>query len=174
MLLALTGARRSSELQKLDTQFMSFDGNVAVFGIPTLTKNQRPGDKAKEFRFSGFPSCPAICVVDTLRRYCARTTELRSGPKQPLLLSFRKPHKPVTSSTIARWLLTVMADSGVDTDKYKAHSTRGASTSAARQKGAPVADILHAADWSRASTFQRFYCREVSEQPRAFSDYVLE
>ena len=47
MLLALTGARRCSELQKLDVRFMDIIVNAASFGIPTFTQNQRVGDPAK-------------------------------------------------------------------------------------------------------------------------------
>jgi len=48
---------------------------------------------------------------------------------------------------------------GVDTSVFSAHSVRGASSSAALSKGVHIADILTMADWSRDSTFKRFYYR---------------
>ena len=63
------------------------------------------------------------------------------------------------SSTIARWLKEVMALASTDTSTFKAHSVRGASTSAASMQGVTTDDILSAADWSTESTFQKFYCK---------------
>ena len=54
---------------------------------------------------------------------------------------------------------------------FTAHSTRGASTSAAARAGAALSDIMEAADWSRESTFRKFYHR--STQKSAFTVGVL-
>ena len=40
---------------------------------------------------------------------------------------------------------------------FKPHSTRAAATSAAMRKGVPVSDILKVAEWSKETTFARFY-----------------
>ena len=42
----------------------------------------------------------------------------------------------------------MLGRAGVDTDIFKAHSVRGASTSAAMRKGVPITDIMSIADWS--------------------------
>lgn len=51
----------------------------------------------------------------------------------------------------------------MDTDTFKAHSVRGASTTTALAKGVSLQDILHTADWSAEFTFQRFYYRPEKE-----------
>lgn len=73
-----------------------------------------------------------------------------------MLIGYQKPHKPVSTNTIARWLKNVMAKAGIDTSVYKAHSTRAAVTSAAKGKQVPIDTILSAAGWSNVSTFARF------------------
>ena len=80
----------------------------------------------------------------------------------PLFLSVNRPHKPVASSTIGRWIKSIMKEAGVDTEKLQAHSTRAASTSAARYGGVPVDDILKCAGWSRCSTFEKFYYKPIN------------
>ena len=55
-----------------------------------------------------------------------------------------------------------MEDAGIDTAIFKAHSVRGASSTAAAEKGVLMADILRTADWSKGSTFRRFYYRHTS------------
>ena len=101
-----------------------------------------------------------MCPVSTLRVYLTRTASLRQGGgnrPNPLFISFRKPHSPVSAGTIARWIKSLLQDSGIDTDSFSAHSTRAAATSAAKRKGLAMADILKMAGWSRVSTFERFY-----------------
>ena len=56
-------------------------------------------------------------------------------------------------------------------DVFTAHSTRGASTSAAARPGVALSDIMEAADWSRESTFKNFYHRPT--QKSAFTMGVL-
>ena len=58
----------------------------------------------------------------------------------------------------------------MDTEIFKAHSVRGASTSAALKKGLHIKDILETADWSRESTFRRLYCRLL--QDSSFAEKV--
>ena len=70
-------------------------------------------------------------------------------------------YKPICSSSIARWMKTVLASAGVDTDQFKAHSTRSAATSAAKSAGVSLRDIMTMADWSRESTFTPFYHKPV-------------
>jgi len=57
----------------------------------------------------------------------------------------------------------MLAEAGIDTDTFKAHSVRGASSSAALRKGVHISDILQTADWSKDSTFKRFYYRPVAD-----------
>ena len=49
--------------------------------------------------------------------------------------------------------------SGIDIGIFTAHSTRGASSSAAADSGITTSDILKAADWSTESVFRKFYYR---------------
>lgn len=46
---------------------------------------------------------------------------------------------------------------GIDTSKFGAHSTRAASSSAAKQAGVPIMDILNTGAWSSERTFVRHY-----------------
>ena len=50
---------------------------------------------------------------------------------------------------------------GIDTSYFKGHSTRGASTSKARSRGAAPSQIVMQGDWTGVSTFERNYDREI-------------
>lgn len=99
-----------------------------------------------------------------------KTDPLRDGNSQ-LVISHRKSHSPVSSATISRWIKESLADAGVETDLFKAHSTRSVSTSAASKKGVMVGDIMATAGWSRNTTFERFYHKQIRS---GFADTILK
>ena len=156
MLLALTRPSRTTDLSQLDLKGCQYQPDGVTF-LPTgLAKQSRQGKPIREFFFPSFPGNKSICPVKTVQAYVNRTSELRESETK-LFLSFIRPHKPVTSSTIARWLKSLLEMAGVDTVIFSAHSVRGASTSKASNMGVTTADILKAADWSSESVFQKFY-----------------
>ena len=63
----------------------------------------------------------------------------------PLLISVKKPHKAVSSATTYRWIKQVLSEAGIQTDVFKAHSVRAASSSAAMAKGISIGDIIQTA-----------------------------
>lgn len=83
---------------------------------------------------------------------------------RPLFIATIKPHKPVTGSSIGRWIKIVLDEEGVDPSKFKAHSTQGAAASKAVRSGIPVDIILKTAHWSREAIFTKFHSREVASE----------
>ena len=160
LLMALVSASRTSELQTLDLRFRLYKPEGVLFKLTNLTKKRKVGAPPKDCFFGAFPEDKRLCVVECLRRYKERTAEFQQQDREipnPLFLSYVKPHRPVTSQRIAHWVKDMLKVAGVDTNEFSAHSVRGVSTSAAMAKGVRLSDILAMADWSRDSTFKRFY-----------------
>ncbi|KAK3101242.1 hypothetical protein FSP39_002051 [Pinctada imbricata] len=172
MLLALTAAKRCSELARLDCRFMNFTRNESVtFVLPGLSKSKKLNVSVT---FHSFPSDRLLCAVDCLNEYLVRTEQFRlSDDSDPLLLSFIKPHNSIKPCTVARWLRMVMKDAGIDTSIFKAHSTRSASSSKVHNMGVSTADIMKTANWSCQSTFTKFYMRNSVAKGDDFSKAVL-
>ena len=101
--------------------------------------------------------------MECFRQYLKLSRNVRpvipSSLPDKLFISFRRPHKPVTSTTLGRWLRTFMSAAGIDSQIYKARSVRSASTTAAANAFVPLSTIMSMADWSSASTFRAFYCK---------------
>lgn len=165
MLMALTSACRGSELSKLKLSNKTIENGKVAFQLDAVTKTVRPGKTLLKMRFTPYDSDPQLDVVQCLMSYEAMTKSWRITQEQRdfLFLGLIKPHKPVVPCTIARWLLMLMHKGGIDVDKYKAHSTRAASASKACVQGLSTEQIMKRADWSRASTFARFYHKELVE-----------
>lgn len=51
----------------------------------------------------------------------------------------------------------------IDVTEFKAHSFRGASSSAAAKAGGKISDILKTANWSSSKNFKTFYLRDVKD-----------
>ena len=162
MLLSLTRPSRSADLVSLNVDHCQYKPESVVFLPSSLAKQSRQGKPLVEYYFASFPDNKQLCPVETLRQYQLATMPLRKGHTQ-LFLATINPHNLVTSCTIAQWLKEVLEMSGIDVTLFTAHSTRGASSSAAAVSGITTTDILKAADWSTESVFRKFYCH-----PRSF------
>jgi len=171
-LLAITAPIRASEIARLDKRFMLLNNEGVSFQLPGLCKTQKDCNP-REVIYSRYIHNIEICVVDCLSEYLKRTADFRNSAvsDDPLIRTTIKPHKGVTPNTIYNWIKDIMPLSGINTSKFKAHSTRGASTSKAACKGISVSEILNMADWSNANTFSRFYHRQPKKQQ--YADAVL-
>ena len=159
-LLAITRPSRSADLSQLNIARIRRGTNGVSFLPSVLAKQSRQGKPIESFYFPAFPANTTLCPVNTLDTYVDNTKQMR-GSENRLFISFIKPHKAVTSSSIARWLRTTLEEAGIDSSIFGAHSTCGASASAAARGGVTLEDILKAANWSSESVFQRFYHKEV-------------
>ena len=133
--------------------------NILVIPILSKIKQSRAGKHMEPLKFKCFIQEPKLCVVTHMSAYLQKTKELRCSEK--LFLSVQKPHSEVGKDTIARWCKTIMAQSGIDTNKYSSHSSRAAATCKAKQRGASMPCIMKYAGWSGEQTFARFYDKDI-------------
>ena len=77
---------------------------------------------------------------------------MRSESTTQVLVSFVKPHKALSFSTVSRRLKQILEIAGIDTDIFKVHSTRAALSTKADISEVSVSDIMKHY-WSRDSTF---------------------
>ena len=122
---------------------MQISADKCVFSINSLLKTSRPGKHLACIEFQAYAPDVSLCIVKHLQQYL-------------------KPHKAVSPDTVSRWIKTTLVDAGIDTSKYSAHSTRSASTSAAKGNNISIATIMKSAGWSQESTFTKFYDKPVA------------
>ena len=177
MLLSQASARRSSEIDAFDIRFMNLSDEIVVFHLSRLTKNRKQGSPPLEISLRCFPHNSNLCVISCLKVYLQRVANRRKSNdgthKTQLLLEIVKPYVEVVSSTVARWLKNVMSAAGVNTTIFKPHLARSASTSKAAAQGFSIKDILDRANWSRATTFRKFYQKLVATVHKDFESAVF-
>ena len=171
ILLLLVSSQRGQTIINLTTDNMILEEDKVVFKLKTL-KHNRVGDRLDTLVLKEFTLCRRLCVVRTVKTYL-KATELVRGHSQ-LLLSFVRPHLPISRDTLARWTVLIMRLAGVNVDTYKGHSTRGASTSAARRLGVPLNVILKRASWRSEESFARYYNKDLDSDEGAVGQALLE
>jgi len=154
-LIALATAPRAQTLVSMNLRNMLREQQAVVFTFPNLLKTTRVGG-AYTLQIEHFED-ESLCAMHTLLYYLKKTKGLRKSNQ--VFVSY-VTFCAITSSTIARWLRSVLDLAGIDTQYFKAHSFRGASASAAASGGCKLQNILKTADWRTDKNFKKFYLRK--------------
>ena len=183
-LLALSQINRGSELKYLDLKFMRETDNTYIFSFNRHTKTSRKGNKrTPDLEFSAFeeeitlePNERKLCPYTSLKFYLKTTQNLRGDDniKTQVFIGQIKPHKEVVKSTIAGWLKLLLKKSGINTEIFKAHSFRCASSSKAHLAGVSIQDILKTGNWTNTSTWQKFYHKPINTAAKNFQKGILK
>ncbi|WAQ96537.1 UBP34-like protein, partial [Mya arenaria] len=163
MLIALTQASQSHSISLLTLDNMMKDSESYVLHYSGLLKQSRKGKVNPILKLNRYTLDSEICVYSTIAECIEQTSGLRNGVRQ-LIISYIKPHKPVVSTTISRWIKFVLKSSGIDIDKYSSHSTRSAASSKVKASGLPISEIMKVAGWSTDTTFARSYDKPLERE----------
>ena len=101
---------------------------------------RRGGAHVDKLIVCAYPVDRRLCPVLYIKEYLKRTKLLRQSDQ--FFVQCTKPYKGVSRDTIRRWTKQVLRLSGVDTVRFKAHSTRAAATSLADFRHVPMDTIL--------------------------------
>ena len=163
LLLALSSAQKVQTLQALDINSTSIEETKIVFTVVQRLNTSRPGHNSLRVMIPKVLRNKSISPYLHLLHYIDRSASLRNlSDSTQLSISLNKPHKGVTSSSLARSIKDILQDCGDNTSVYKAHSTRSAATSKAFLHGASIAEILKLAYWTNEKTFTKYYYRSVA------------
>ena len=154
-LVALVSAQRVQSLHKLDLDCMAREKDRITFKFDLL-KQSRPSIKSPIMELCSYSGNPKMCVVETLSHYLERTQLFREHETK-LFLTYQKPYHAVSASTLSRWIKSMLKLAGIDTSRFRAHSTRAASSSAAKKAEVPIMDVLSTGGWSSERVFARHY-----------------
>ena len=169
-LIAISTFRRCSDLQslKLGEDSVKVQSKGITFIRQGLSKQDRLNHLGSLIFVPSFTDNKKLDPKRALHYYLKKTEVFRKNPdgseETKLFLSMIEPHKPVSSQTISKWIVEVikMAYNSKHI-KVKAHSTRAIGPSWALFNGASLKSVLDSADWSKESTFTRFYLRDVNQ-----------
>jgi integrase len=131
-----------------------------IFTIRDTLKTSLPGKHLDPIVITAYDKDVRLCTVTHIDHYIRKTQPIRQHSL--LLLSYNKPLKPITNSTVARWVKSTLKESGIDTSQFSAHSSRSAAASYGATSGLPLQDILKAGGWSSEVTFAKHYNKPIN------------
>lgn len=176
-LLALSTGQRVQTLSLIKLCNITITETSIDIIIDEIIKTSAPNKPNPRLKIPFFQDKPCICPARALSVYISMTKDLRNEPSTDrLILTTKRPIHNASSQSLSRWIKSVLKDSGVDVSVYTSHSTRHASTSAARRAGVSVDVIKRAAGWTGSSLcFAKFYNLPLPDpaQDRAFAEAVL-
>ena len=158
-LLSLATLLRVSELGSIKATSINQLSTAVSFNLLNVRKRQRTGVLASFLLplIEDELICPARCLIEYVSR-----TAVHRGTNDELFFSTVTPFRAVKGNTISNWIKEYLLKSGIDAS-FTAHSTRSAAASCAARLGMSVDQILKTANWSNASTFTRFYHRDLPD-----------
>ena len=152
-LLGLCSVKRGGELPAVSKKWTNIYSDKIVCSFGTKGKTEHGGKVAKPMTFHKFVGDPKICPVACFGFYIESTQQYRDALEtQAIFLGLKDPHKPVKISAIKNWIMKMLSWAGIDTNLFKTHSLRAASTSKVSCWGLQMKDILSNGNWSNEST----------------------
>ena len=168
-LLLVSSGQRVQTLQHLNIDQLTLNQSQAKFMITSKLKHTT--DKGTAVVFRAYPHNINLCAVAHLHTYLQVTRPLRSTSQ--LFISYQRPHGPVVTQSISRWIKTMLAAAGIDLTDFGPHSIRASSSAAAKRGGAKLDTILKAGSWSSSNTFTTWYDKPIIDQGISFQEAVL-
>ncbi|XP_053402412.1 uncharacterized protein LOC128557886 [Mercenaria mercenaria] len=169
-LIAVTTFQRCSDLQSLQLgeQNVNIQKKGVTFLRTGLSKTDRPSHIKRSIFIPAFTRDKFVDPKRALTYYLMKTEKFRSESdvSLKLFLAINKPHKPVSSQTISRWITSTIRYCYKKSNKsvgcVTGHSTRSIGPSWAIFKGASFQQIMESADWSKETTFVKHYLKQVN------------
>lgn len=154
MLLLLATGLRVDDLHKLSRSCHAV-GDTLSLTFFEMRKCPKAHKLIENFYLKRFET-KRLCPVRALLHYLKCSEKKRLPSSRGLFVSSKGSDAALW--TLRRWATLMLNDAGISAS---AGSCRAAATSNAIQNGIPVPDVLASAGWTRQSTFQRFYSREI-------------
>ena len=166
-LVAITTFRRCSDLQSLQLgeETVNVQRKGVTFIRTGMAKQDRPSHVSSNIFVPAFTKDKLLDPKRALTYYLRRTENFRNADRLKVFIAVNKPHKPVSCKTISRWITDTIKfcyrTEGKTPGRVHGHQTRSYGPSWARFKGTSSKDIMEAADWSRETTFVKYYLTDV-------------
>lgn len=171
-LLSLVTGQRVQTLSSILLKDIFIDSNIKI-RLRAMLKCTSRNNPNPVLNLPPFHNDTKLCIVDTLKKYLEITKPFRTEASDTLFISFRKPYKPVSAQTISKWLKKLLFMSGIDCDRFTAHTFRHASSSKAAMSGLNTDSIMKCVGWSpRSRVFATYYKKQI-ESSDSYANAVL-
>ena len=99
ILFYLTAGQRDQAIKCLNLDCIKISSDMVLLFVPETFKTTRPGYHLPSIELKTFKDSE-LCVVVHLKQYIKMTAPFRNAGANQLLLSFLRPHKPISATTL--------------------------------------------------------------------------
>ena len=136
MLFFILGARRKQALFNINID------NIIFTDKPNKTlKRASPNRSLEPLTYRRYEAKEKLCITNCLQSYLEKRNKLVNEEVRKLLITYGKPHKPVSRDSVGRWIKNELANAGIDATVFKPHSCRSASVSKASEQCSNISYI---------------------------------
>ena len=164
LLLLLLSAQRKQLTTSIIIDNIKFHNEQLIILPNKLQKHNKPGRNIDPLIFKSFKMNEKFCIVKTFKDYIKFRQDIAPPSTNQLFMTiklYKGLARPATENTISRWVIECLNLAGIDTNQFKCHSTRSASSSKAVSRGVSRADILKRGCWKINSTFAKHYSKHI-------------
>ena len=155
-MLCLLSAQRRQTIKAFRIDHMDHTPFNYIFHLVEALKQSHPGYHQQPIRLDKYDVEPKLCVYSCITEYLKRTDTICSDINQ-LLITYSRPYRVASADTSSCWSKQFLFLAGIDTSRYKCHSTRAFATShVVRHNHAYFSDIMRAADGQMNTYFTAF------------------
>ena len=114
-MLTILSEQRVSTLHKLCLSQLQLTTDMAVFNLgDSLLKHSKPGRSTAPIIFHRYPHGRQLCPLRAIQDYIQQRN-LLAPQVEEFFITHRKPYRPASKDTLARWVKNVLTSSGIDT-----------------------------------------------------------
>ena len=124
--MALASAARACAIHNLDLRCMIRTPTKYIFLFCKSHISWRKDASFPQLVFHEISEDPELCFVKAIDGCLAKSKYWRTEAESELLNSFIKTHKEVASLIVSSCLKIFLSLAGIDTKKFKGHSTQSA------------------------------------------------
>ena len=160
-IMIILGARRKHALSTIYVDNIVFkDDKVILLPNKTL-KHSKPTRPLQPLIYNAYKENIKLCLVNCLLSYLERRKLLVNDDVKEPVISYGKPHRPVSSDTLSKCINDELKLSGTDTNVFATHSCSLASVGKTKVNGMGINEIMKKECWKSESTFKKFYDKDI-------------
>ena len=123
-----------------------------VNGTPFMLIRRKGWKVPKWEQIISIPEAPSISPWHLIQKY-VELTSVDVPPGSPLLVSLKRPFKPLSANTVGSLTKEILSKYGIPTQVWGAHSTRGAGVLLYKRLGLTSVEVCEIGKWKNVQAF---------------------
>ena len=161
VLLLILSEQQKQTLLAIDIGNVNICEDKLIILPNSSLKHTKPSRPLQTILYHKFNGNPKLCVAECDKLYIEIKKQLVPPDIKQFLVTYGRQHEDASDDTISRWIKNTNSSAGINSDVFKAHSTRSDSSSKAKQVGIPYTEILRRGSWKGVNTFTKHYDKHI-------------